>query len=201
MNRNITATILLVLAVGVYLTFTRGKWDEVKSIQSVNGQYSEAIKNADKLIQVRDEVLAKYNAISAADQDRLNKMLPNTVDNIRLIIDLNNAANRKGLSLSGVQVAAAAETGNVPANMNAPTEPYYPSASAPTGSGTIPTPVLDTVGISFSINAPFREFVAFMRDIESNLRLMDVTHLTLSTGENGNYNFSVGLRTYWLKQQ
>lgn len=193
MNKNITATILLVLAVGVYLTWTRDKWAEVKAIQAVNAQYSEAIDNANRLIRVRDEVLAKYNAITAVDQDRLDKMLPNTVDNIRLIIDLNSVAGRRGINLSNIKASASSEA----SAMNEAGTASFVSDEP----GSIPTPVLDTVNISFGVSAPYREFVAFMRDLEANLRIMDLTHLSVAAGEGGTYDFGVELKTYWLRQQ
>lgn len=193
MNKNITATILVVLAVGVYLTFTRDKWVEVKAVQTVNGQYSKAIENANRLIRVRDDVLAKYNAITVADQDRLDKMLPNTVDNIRLIIDLNSVAGRRGVNLSNVKASASSEA----SAMNEAGTASFVSAEP----GLIPTPVLDTVNLSFGVSAPYREFVAFMRDLEANLRVMDLTHLSVAVGEGGTYDFGVELKTYWLRQQ
>lgn len=193
MNKNITAAILLVLAVGVYLTWTRDKWTEVQAVQAVNGQYSEAIENANRLIRVRDEVLTKYNAITVADHDRLDKMLPNTVDNIRLIIDLNSVAGRRGVSISNIKASASSEANAA----NSSGAVSYAS----TEPGSIPTPILDTVNISFSVSAPYREFVAFMRDLEANLRVMDLTHLTVAVGEGGTYDFGVELKTYWLRQQ
>jgi len=193
MNKNITATILIVLAVGVYLTFTRDKWTEVKAVQAVNDQYSEAIENANRLIRVRDEVLLKYNALSVADHDRLDKMLPNTVDNIRLIIDLNSVAGRRGVRLSNVKASASSEA----SAMNEAGTASYSSAEF----GAIPTPILDTVTVSFGVSASYREFVAFMRDLEANLRIMDLTHLTVAAGDGGDYDFGVELKTYWLRQQ
>ena len=44
MNKNITALILIVLAVGVYFTYTKGKIAELKSIQVVNAEYQKAIE-------------------------------------------------------------------------------------------------------------------------------------------------------------
>ena len=106
MNNNITAIILVALAIGTYLTFTRAKLAEVNEVRVVNTQYLSAIDSADRLIKVRDAVLKDYNALSSEDRDRLDKMLPNTVDNIRLIIDLNSVALRHGFSLRDIKAAA-----------------------------------------------------------------------------------------------
>lgn len=189
MNKNVTAIILIVLAIGVYLTFTQARLDETKAIQEVNKQYLSAIANADQLIKVRDRVMEQYNNISAEDRDRLDKALPNSVDNIRLIIDLNSIAANHGFSLRNIRAAA---------------------SSASTGSGTIVTqrssasgisnPTLDTVTVSFSVTAPYQQFVEFMRSLEANLRIMDLTKLTVAANTGGTYDFSVELQTYWLRQ-
>jgi hypothetical protein len=39
-----------------------------------------------------------------------------------------------------------------------------------------------------------------MTEIESNLRIMDLTSLTMTVNDSGIYDFSVTYKTYWLKQ-
>jgi hypothetical protein len=191
MNRNVTAVILIVLAIGIYFTFTKAKLAEVRAVQAVNSEYLTAIKNADKLIEVRDKVLQDYNNLAAEDRERLIKMIPNTVDNIRLIIDLNSVALRHGFSLRNIKASASSATNNT-----------VVSSARRSADGSIPTPVLDTVTVSFSVTAPYQRFIDLLRDLEANLRIMDVTHLTVSAGEtSGTYDFGVELKTYWLRQQ
>lgn len=202
MNRNITATILVVLAIGTYVTFTRAKLAEVNEVRDVNEQYISALENASRLIKVRDSVLKDYNQIQQSDRERIDKMLPNTVDNIRLIIDLNSVALRHGFSLRNIRATA---SGNNTKQSTTPSTPS-PSAQIPNVgsdemSGSIPTPTLDTVEVSFSVAAPYQQFIDLLRDLEANLRIMDVTQLTVSSGTGGSYEFGVTLRTYWLRQQ
>lgn len=198
MNRNITAIILIVLAVGIYLTFTRAKLAEVNQVRAVNAQHLLAISNADKLIKVRDSVLNDYNALSAEDRLRLDKMVPNTVDNIRLIIDLNSVALRHGFSLRNIK----ASTSNANKNTSSMKQVQDSSIHQDGTMSYIPTPVLDTVMISFSVTAPYQQFIDLLRDLEANLRIMDTTRLAVSAGSNpGMYDFSVELKTYWLRQQ
>lgn len=201
MNRNITAIILIVLAVGIYLTFTRGKIAEIQAVRAVNDQYLTAIDNADELIKVRDKVSKQNNDISDDDRKNLDKMLPNTVDNIRLIIDLNSIAmTRHSLQLRNIKAAASSASKNA-----APTTPRPQEADMrdQQGTATIPTPVLDTVSVSFSVSASYQQFIDLLRDLEANLRIMDITHLSVSASQTpgGLYDFGVELRTYWLRQQ
>jgi Tfp pilus assembly protein PilO len=197
MNRNITATILIVLAIGLYMTVTRSQVAVVQGIRAQNLEYTTAISNAERLIKVRDRVLKDYNNIREEDRQRLDKMIPNTVDNIRLIIDMNSIGLKHGFSLRNIKAnASKGEKTNV-----AVSSPAQRSTTRSSNSSSIPTPTLDTVSVSFSVTATYQQFINFMRDLESNLRIMDLTKLTLTANDNGMYDFGVELRTYWLRQQ
>lgn len=199
MNKNLTATILIILAVGVYLTVTKGIIAKGQAAKTANEQYASAIETAKKLVSVRDQVEKDYDNISENDRERLDKMIPTTVDNIRLVIDLNSVALNHGFQLSGVKAAATqSASAAAPASRQAPTVTGVGVANAST---EIVAPVLDTVDVSFSITAPYLDFISFLQDIEANLRIMDVTHLTVSGSDNGIYTFGVTLKTYWLRSQ
>ncbi len=190
MNKNITALILIILAAGVYFTYTQGKLDELKSIREVNSEYSSAIANADQLIKDRDRVLTQYNDIAADDRDRLDKMIPDTVDNIRLIIDLNSVALDHGFSLRNIKAAASSDKEGAP-----PRQVQSGSRDI-----VIANPTLDTVTVTFSVTAPYQQFIEFMRSLEANLRVMDLTHLTIAANSSGTYDFGVEFKTYWLRE-
>lgn len=199
MNRNIIATILIVLAAGIYFTVTRSMLDEAKAVQVVNEQYTTAMNSADQLIKVRDQVLKDYNNLSTEDRDRLNKMLPNTVDNIRLVIDLNNVAQQHGFTLKNIRATAAqsAKSSGSASNLT-PTQQINMNNNSNTN---IAAPVLDTVSVSFSLSAPYLQFINFMQSLEADLRIMDLTHMTMTANDTGTYDYSVEFRTYWLRSQ
>jgi hypothetical protein len=190
MNRNITALILLVLAVGIYFTYTSGQIAVLKSIQAENSQYLSAIDNATKLIKLRGDVLDQYNAISDVDKARLNKLVPDNIDNVRLIIDISGIAARHGLTAAGIKTSA--DTNNISAAST-------PSPNAPnpiiSGSGG-----LSTVTVTFNVTTTYTNFITFLQDLERSLRVLDVTSITLSASDNGTYTYGVTLNTYWLKQ-
>jgi Tfp pilus assembly protein PilO len=56
-----------------------------------------------------------------------------------------------------------------------------------------------TVGISFSVTASYDNFQNFLTDLEKSLRLVEITDLSVNGNNTGLYDFSVGLKTYWLK--
>ncbi len=192
MNRNITALILIVLAIGIYFTVTKTMIAGIREVQAVNAEYTSAIKSAEKLIEVRDKVREAWNNVAPADRERLEKMLPSTVDNIRLIIDLNSIAPRHGFTLENIKAVADSEKDRPGI--------VLPASGASRNQNLIKNPTLDTVTVSFNVTAPYQQFIGFLQDLEANLRIMDITHLTLEAKDTGMYDFTVELKTYWMRQ-
>lgn len=190
MNKNITALILIVLGVGIYFTFTQAKIAELKTVQAVNKEYQDAIDNSTQLLKVREEVLKAYNSISEADKERLNKIVPDNVDNVRLIIDVkDDIAARHGLSLKNIKTTSP--------DMPTETKSGVGSANqAASASGN----KYGVVTLSFGVTTTYEQFVKFLKDLESSLRILDISKLTLVNGDDGTYDFTVELKTYWLKQ-
>jgi hypothetical protein len=204
MNRNTTATILIILAVGIYFTVTEGMYDAVKEVRAVNDRYISALDSANELIKVRDKVLSDWRNISLDDQEKLAKMIPNTVDNIRLIIDLNSVAVRHGFSLKNIKaIVSTSDDKNQSGGNYAPVEnsTFDNSYDYGSESSIIPTPVLDVVTVTFAVSAPYVQFQEFLQDLEANLRIMDLSHLAIVASDDGVYDFNVELKTYWLRQQ
>ena len=186
MNKNVTPIILIILALGIYFTFTRTKLNDLSAIKEVNLQYQHALNNSERLVKVRDSVLKTYNDISADDRERLEKMLPDNVDNVRLIIDANGVAARHGLAIKNVKTSA------TNANITTP---------APVGRGTASVPnSYDTVTLSFNVNTNYQTFIDFLKDLEASLRIMDISRITLNVSDTGIYEYGVEIKTYWLKQ-
>lgn len=190
MNRNTTAIILLILAVGIYFTFTSGKIDELKAVLAINKEYQDAIDNSVKLIKVRDDVLKAYNSISEVDKDHLNKMVPDNVDNVRLIIDVkDDIAAKHGLSIKNIKTTSP---------IAPPTGASSNNSSANPSSGD--SSKYGVVTLSFGVTTTYDQFIAFLQDLESSLRILDISKLTLTTNDLGTYDFTVELKTYWVKK-
>lgn len=194
MNRNITAIILVAIAIGIYFTYTQGQIDHDNTIVAVNGQYQNAINNARSLEAIRDSVQEDFKQISPDDQAKLDKILPSSVNNIHLIVDVSKMANSNGFALRNIKADVVQNTAQSNA---ANTISPVPGMS---GSSLIPTTSLANVKLSFDTTAPYYKFESFMQQLEKSLRIMDVTKLTLKATDTGVYDFSVEINTYWLKQ-
>lgn len=188
MNRNITALILIVLAIGIYFTFTQSQIDTIQVEQATNAKYLEAITNAETLVAQRKKISEDYSNISPAEKDRLERIVPSSTNNIHLIVDLNELA----LTVHHIQLKdIKAEAINQPQTASLT---VVSDASQATS-----TAVLSQVKISFTAVASYQQFTNFMRDVQGSLRILDISHLTVKASDTGAYTFQVELKAYWLK--
>ena len=192
MNKNITPLILIVLAIGIYFTFTRLKIDELGTVREVNAKYQQALDNSEALIKVRDNVLSTYNKINPDDQDRLEKILPNNVDNVRLIIDLNGIGSRHGLVIKNIKTSTPKDMSSSNTNTNVNANLGFDAVKAPSS--------YNTVTLNFDVSANYTTFTDFLKDLESSLRILEISRIGLKVNDLGTYDYSLEVKTYWLKQ-
>lgn len=195
--RFIVPIILLIISIASFVMFTNPSYQRIKDLKEQNAQYSEALGNSRKLQEQRDALGQKYHAIPVEQLSRLMKFLPDTADNIRLIIDIQRIAQTYGLSLSAIKYDAKQPT------------PAKQTTGAPLAAAS-PTEIADasndygTFNLEFTVSATYENFLKFLKDMESSLRLVDVQSITFTsdtaTPQNGGKTqFTVKFNTYWLK--
>lgn len=181
--RTILPFVLLVGALGLFFGFTNPTYQAAKAIAAENNSYNQALDTAKELRAQREQLLAKRNTFAASDVQKLEQMLPDTVDNIRLIIDINNIAARHNLTLKDVQL------GTVSGSSKAPSATAVGSSGDPVGS----------VDLGFTVTADYDSFQAFLLDLEHSLRLIDVQKLAFKNAAQGTAtDYTLTIRTYWL---
>lgn len=199
MNRNLLALILIIIAAVLSGTFTWDRYAGIKEARSKNLEYENAIDDFDKLIAKRDEIQKSYNKIPAIDiDDRLDKLIPDSIDNVRLIIDVGHIISRHGVYPKSITATspdiAGPQTNTQNTSPNTPVNPVL-AKMAPAAAK------LNNVTLAFSISTTYENMVDIMKDIESSLRILDITDITFSSNDtkDGIYDFSFTLVTYWLK--
>ncbi len=179
------------LAGAIFFWYTKPTYDGVQSIRMESAQYDAALAKANELLQLKQTLLSRYNSFSAGDRDRIGKLLPDHVDNVALILDLDNLAAKYRMPIENVDVSTPAS-----------------SASGQSGIATIGSngQKYDSVTIRFTTRGTYTDFMTFMKDLEAALRVVDLVTLSLtpdisSNGPNGEpgYSYEMTLRTYWLR--
>jgi Tfp pilus assembly protein PilO len=175
--------ILTIAAIGLFVAWTNPTYQGLKATQTKVAAYDDALDKSQELKGLRDKLQSARNAFSPEDEQKLVRLIPDNVDNIRLIIDINNIAARRGLSLSSVVLG---EVSNASTEQNA-------LSIGPSGDP------LGSVSLGFSVVASYEDFLVFLQDIEHSLRILDVEKLSFASAGAGKYTFSLTIRTYWLR--
>jgi len=196
--RYIFLLIIIGASVATFFMVIKPRYDALQATKAEVSTYDSSLETAEKLKISREELIAKYNSIPKADLDGIKTLLPDSVDNIRLIIQLDSLATKNGLStLRSVD--------------------YKSDEVTTTSNGTVDVASIEAARkpygeftISFQTSGQYKNFLAFISDLEQNLRLVDVTSVDFSvstsdgtgTGQTAanNLSYKVTLKTYWLKK-
>jgi Tfp pilus assembly protein PilO len=200
MMRIILPILLLGVSVASFFFFTFDAYKEIKTLRVTTGEYNTALANFNQLQKVRDTLRDQYNTFSTSDLTRLDKLLPDYVDNIRLVIEIQNMAVRYGLTLTNVKFSIPGKATTAQGGK-----------ASPENSQTLAlmNKEYGVFELEFSTVGPYENFVKFSKDVEKSLRLVDIMSVgfsstdpvrtggIVSTGTVYKYDFKI--RTYWLK--
>lgn len=214
MFKALTPIIGIVIAVGLFFTYVRPSFEDVKGIQDETAEYAQAVEKASELQQRISELKQRQSSISLANLERLEALLPDRVDEVAILLDVDALATLHHLTFGDIKVeekeSAETEPPDAPselvtADMPSPEENLFGDETA---LGTDPNGVLrsqySTLDISFSVAGAYSDFRLFLQDIERSLVLMEVTRIVFITSEgndaaeNNAPSFTVRVRLYSL---
>jgi|SRR3989338_2211634 len=190
MGKTIIALVGLIAAGGIFFFYTKPTYDGAGTVRGQISQYDAALQKAAELQQIKQALLAKFNALPETDKSRLKKLLPDHVDNVRLILDLDHMASRNQMALQNVVVSAPQEA---------------EAAQTAVGAVGASRQKYDSLTMKFTTQGTYPQFLQFVLDMEQSLRLVELVSLKISSGAVGGsgseplYVYDVTIRTYWLK--
>ena len=186
MTRTIISLVCILGAGALFFFYTKPAYDGTKAYQTQIAQYDLALNKAAELQKLKQSLLSRYNAFNPDDIDRLHKLLPDHVDNVRLVLDLDTLASKHGLALQNVVIASPADAATV----------------APTAIGPS-TQKYESLTLRFATTGTYARFVEFLTELEESLRIVDIVSLKINMAGDAaadpTYRFDIALRTYWLK--
>lgn len=186
MTRAIVTLFCLAAAGALFILYTKPAYEGVQGIRDQITEYNLALDKAAELQRLKQSLLSRYNSFNPADVDRLHKLLPDHVDNVRLVLDLDTLASKHGLALQNVVISGPKDaTAEAEIATIGPTVQRY-----------------DSVAIQFATTGNYDRFVQFLTDLEKSLRVVDIVDLSMNAAGAGGdqvYRFDITLNTYWLK--
>ncbi len=174
--------ILILVAVGLFFLQINPKYAEIKTLKAEGQQYDEALKMADELKVLRGELATKLESFSASDLERLDHFMPQRLDTVRTILDVDAIATRDSIRLKDLTITD--------------------SAPAKEGAGKTSSTQYNTTSFGFTFDATYSQAMRFLQDIQTSLRLLDPQSLAITpAGDNsGLYKFTMKLNTYWVNR-
>jgi predicted nucleotidyltransferase len=110
--KNLTPIVLIAVSIGVFFLVIDPAYKKVQENNETITENAEMIDLANQLRRERENLNARFNAISADDKEKLEKVLPDAVDNVRLIRDIQDIAATFGITISNIGVTGNTDSGN-----------------------------------------------------------------------------------------
>lgn|SRR3989344_4636029 len=198
--KNIFSLILILASIGlffIYINPTYGgvtdskerKDKSVKELKAERARYIEALNKSQDLDEVKQGLLTQYNSVSGAQKARLEKLLPDHIDSVRLVIDVVEIARKHGMRASNITIASSdtkngKSSGKEDNGSIGPSDDKYKDAD-----------------FTFILSGTYEQFVSFLGDLEKSLRIVDIESVSFDSDPSSPiYSFTLKVKTYLLNK-
>lgn len=186
MNSHILPTLAFFAAIGIFFVYVGPTWTgTIATTKAAIALDDQALAAASEYSAQQNTLASSRSAIDPTNLAKLSTLLPDSVDNVSLILDLNALAARSGLSLANIDVVTEEASG-----------------AKNSKQGTLPVVVnpVGSINLSLSATGTFSSLQAFLVGVEKSARLLDVQDIAVKGSDTGVYTYQMTLRLYWLRQ-
>jgi Tfp pilus assembly protein PilO len=182
--KNIISIIVIGISIATIVLVVQPQYTEIQEMQRTETELERVLNNARRLQSLRDDLLEKRKSIANTDIRRLEKLIPESADNVKLILEFEQISNKNNLSIQAASAVKDDDTeGSSQQTFDIETNDY------------------GVITLDFTLQGTYSDFISFLQDIEKNLRITDIKNLTISPsdGDGSSYSFDITIDTYWLK--
>jgi Tfp pilus assembly protein PilO len=177
MNNRILPLVSLGAAIAIFFVYVNPVWSgPVATLSTAISADNQALAASANYVQRENQLAQERDAIDPTQLSRAAALLPDSVDNVGLILDLNALASRSGLQLSNIDVSQAAD-----------------------GSGATQSSPVGSVDLTLSAIGSYTALGSFLHGIEQSARILDIQDLSISGSATGVYSYKMSIRLYWLR--
>jgi hypothetical protein len=196
--KNISSVVIILVSIAIFFFYIDPQYKKVQQLQAEVEQNKKILDIANKLDSRKSQLNDKFNQISQTERIELEKLLPDTVDNVRLIIDMNNIAEKFGIVIRDINIntrdSNVSETKKVVSQKS-----NFDGVLEENTIKYVDTSKIGVISFSFSVSAKYEVFLEFLKQLEESLRLVDNRNIEVSRGTGIFYDYRITLDTYWLK--
>lgn len=203
--RYLSQILFIIIAITIFFTVTNPLYNKISLLKEDVKTYDIAMKSSTDLLKTRDALVDVYKGIKQEDKDRLEHLLPDSVNNIQLILEIEKVARFYNMPIKDIKFEGKSlvnPTNNDNQNINQ--EEVNKEANLPYG----------VFPLEFTVDGKYGEFVSFLKDMELNLRIVDIKSVSFTVPEEKSvvlgatggtyvdpniYSFKIKADIYWLK--
>lgn len=176
--------LLLSGALLISVFYLRPQWQQFSAIRTETENLVVISAELDVLIQNRDALTKTINTVSRADLAKIDLALPRGPRSADFLVLLEALAQKNRVVLKQVNLTEpVSDTGGLP---------------KPGGSVSLPTSnAFKELPITLNVSGSYEPFKSFLRDLERNLRIIDIVSITFSGSGNNQFDFNLRGKTYY----
>ncbi len=156
--------ILMIISVGIFITYINPEYQKSKDLQVTIQAYNQKINNSSNIRKKRAELATKKTELEKNDMlAKLNKFLPDHINNIELIVDIDRIAQENNIRIENIVLVS---------DLKRPQQKEN-SEVIKISDGE----KYQSTSISFSFITNYENLKSFLVNIRKSLRLLDVVSL------------------------
>ncbi|TSC70387.1 MAG: hypothetical protein CEO12_411 [Parcubacteria group bacterium Gr01-1014_46] len=175
---------VIAVCIGVYFVYIRPMTVDIKLLNIKKAEYKNVLNRVKEINEKREAILSEYNSIPEADIDRLNKMVPETLNSVELLNNLSVIGAQHGIIIKEFRaVDTSSNNSDVVSNTGSPYK---------------------TNTITMRLTGQYNQFINYLWNVESGLSLIDVTNLIIRSSSEGGkgpalMDFTLEAKVYSLR--
>ncbi len=187
----IISGILILISVGIFFTtidpmYRGSAKDSIKALLQEKERFDLIFNQTKQIDEYTTQITKKYNQIDSKDLFKIQKMIPEHINNIELIVDIDRLAKKNNIrNLGNLAFIQSVKNKKEKGKLNISEHKDF-----------------DSVVLEFSFISNYDNFKALLDDLRRSVRLVDVVGVEVRPQANKedefntNLEFHLSIRTY-----
>jgi Tfp pilus assembly protein PilO len=179
--------ILIAISVGAFFAFIDPEYKKVQALGNIDKEFRSKIKQGEEIREKKRVITKEYeDNVSKDDLDRLKKMLPDNMNNVELIVDIDRIAKQDKIRIGEISLLRNSDQ----------------KKEVTTAIRIVEAKNYESVNLSFSFITNYDNFKSFVDKIRKSLRLLDIVSVNFSKNQQGrdgitnSFKFDLVVRSY-----
>ena len=185
--RTLTPILSIIVAIVLFMFFVMPQYTEIESIYSEIEKHEEAISKYNEFTDALTKKLSVKASRTATQNEQLDKLVPETIDDTKLLVNLEALAKTHNLLFGNIRV------------LKSDTELKHTTGAS--GSEKEQSDELNTVDISFDVLGTYDQFKQLILDLEKSSTLFEVTKISFDSTDSPYQQISLTVRVYSLPEK